>query len=309
MPEMTVSPEMFDAQLRYLAKNYEILSLRDFLKLETKKHFLFSRPGILVTFDDGWRDNYLNAYPILKKHNVPAVIFLTTGYIGTTKVFWPERLANILGTILERKPCKAAVADAENLIEKTLGSDCVKDVIALANEDRSGNIVTKCFIEALKLLPVDRIEKFLTDLSLLLQADAKASKCVRMMLDWDHVQVMVKDGLEFGSHTRNHIILDRVEREEMRAEIEESKKDIEACTGISPKVFAYPNGNSSSETVEAVERAGYHAAFSTRCGLNWPKTSRYEIRRIRVDDNFSRGANGGFSPSLFEFGICRHILK
>lgn len=80
-PDETVSPEEFERQLQYIIKkNYKVLSLEEAIKyLQTD--FEKVAGTIVITFDDGYRDNYYNAYPLLKKYNLPATIFLISDFI------------------------------------------------------------------------------------------------------------------------------------------------------------------------------------------------------------------------------------
>ena len=95
LPGIVVSPEMFAKQIEFIVKRYNVIPLMDLVgHLERGKRI--PRRSAVITFDDGWRDNFVYAFPVLKKYQVPATIFLTTGFIGTTKLFWPERLISIL---------------------------------------------------------------------------------------------------------------------------------------------------------------------------------------------------------------------
>jgi len=86
-PGLYVSRQVFEKQMAFLSEKYNLLSLERVTEILEKNQ---SPPlkSIVITFDDGWRDNYLYAYPILKKYNVPATIFLATDYVGTDKMFW-----------------------------------------------------------------------------------------------------------------------------------------------------------------------------------------------------------------------------
>lgn len=79
-PAISVSLDRFDAQLSYLARHFEIVSLDDLLEVDTPSHML-AKDRIAITFDDGFKDNYTHAYPLLRKHNAPAAIFVVTGTI------------------------------------------------------------------------------------------------------------------------------------------------------------------------------------------------------------------------------------
>lgn len=79
-PDETVTPEVFERQLQYIGENYKVISLEEgieYLQTDVGK----ASGSIVITFDDGYSDNYYNAYPLLKKHNFPATIFLITGFV------------------------------------------------------------------------------------------------------------------------------------------------------------------------------------------------------------------------------------
>jgi hypothetical protein len=95
-----VDPATFELQMAYLRKHFHLLALVD-LRLHLWKRIPFPPNSCLVTFDDGWRDNYIHAYPVLNRYEIPAVVFLTVGHIGTRKRFWQDRTFAILDGIRE----------------------------------------------------------------------------------------------------------------------------------------------------------------------------------------------------------------
>lgn len=87
---LTVSTRLFDKQMKILSKHYRVISLRELLS-ELKNGGISKRNTVVITFDDGYEDNYLNAAPILKKYNLPAFFFVTAGYINTDEKFpWDD---------------------------------------------------------------------------------------------------------------------------------------------------------------------------------------------------------------------------
>jgi peptidoglycan/xylan/chitin deacetylase (PgdA/CDA1 family) len=95
---IVVTPETFDRQMRFLRKHFQVLSAAEFLKLMAAGE-AFPRAACLVTFDDGWIDTYTEALPVLRRHGIPALVFLPSAYIGTGALFWQERMGSILHTI------------------------------------------------------------------------------------------------------------------------------------------------------------------------------------------------------------------
>lgn len=94
-PGMIVSPETLELHLKTLSQYFSFISLSEWLKKKDANQPLPDM-ACAITFDDGWRDNYEYAYPILKRHNVPATIYLVANMVGTKNVFWPERIAQLL---------------------------------------------------------------------------------------------------------------------------------------------------------------------------------------------------------------------
>jgi peptidoglycan/xylan/chitin deacetylase (PgdA/CDA1 family) len=83
---LTRSLEDFKADIKYLARRYECISLFELCRrLKAKERF--TRPIAVITFDDGYRDNLLQAVPVLQEAKVPATFFVSTGYIGTDREF------------------------------------------------------------------------------------------------------------------------------------------------------------------------------------------------------------------------------
>lgn len=93
--ELCVGPRAFDKLLRWLKRHFDCVTLMDLLYADAHPD-ASARPKVALTFDDGWRDNALNAFPLLLQHQVPASIFLSTDFIGSRQRFWWESLGETL---------------------------------------------------------------------------------------------------------------------------------------------------------------------------------------------------------------------
>jgi len=100
-----LSPQEFERQITYFCRNYEIIPLEGLASCIRQRDTLPER-AVIITLDDGYKDNYLYAYPVLKKYHIPAAIFLTTGNISTDKIFWWDKAVN--HPILINLPLKQA---------------------------------------------------------------------------------------------------------------------------------------------------------------------------------------------------------
>ena len=91
----SIKPQLFKQQMEYILKKYEIISLHKLAKYICEEKSL-PQKAIIITFDDGYLDSYLYAYPILKEHHIPATIFLATGYIESNRLFWWDEIGYII---------------------------------------------------------------------------------------------------------------------------------------------------------------------------------------------------------------------
>lgn len=183
---LSLSPEEFDKQMAYLASNgYHTISPDQLMAYLNHGKRLPDKP-IMITFDDGYLDNYNYAYPIMKKYGFTATIFLVTGLVSTD-------------------------------------------------------------------------ERFMT---------------------WEQVRQMQQEGFVFGSHTVNHVALDKVSMEQAKTELVESRRVLKEQTGQAARYFAYPTGAYNLQIEELVRQAGYRAAFTIRYGQVGPDSDPYAMERI-----------------------------
>lgn len=274
-PGMYVSPETLDLHLGELKKHFELMHLDDWLRRAGQGSPL-PRLACAVTFDDGWRDNYEFALPVLMKHAAPATIFLVSNYIGTSYRFWPNRLMSLLqrsfadpGSVVFPEPLSSIVrpalaaarmrgelraddADAVVQCAKEWDEEKVRDLVETA-ERSSGNV-----------------------------ADAGE------ILSHEQVVKMGATGLvRFGSHTATHLRLGgRISPDELQREIVGSRKSLQELSGQPVDLFCYPNGETSPAAINLV-RLHYLGAVTTCKGWHTAGADQYLIRRVGVHDDIS----------------------
>lgn len=260
-----VPVHVFDAQMSYLANNFNVISLSQLL--DRVDHGIGIEPRtVAITFDDGYRDNYVYAHPILKKYGLPAALFVATGYTDTFRRMWNDRIAGALQRT-DRKVMKVELP-AETL-SLPLDSD----------HDRVTGMLS--VLEKLKTLP--EIEKNSVVADLVEQLGHGDATSERLMLSWSELREMAGSVWEIGSHTVEHRILTKISHAEIQRELANSKETLEQHLQIPITLFAYPNGkeNDFGESVkELVRAAGYRAALTTVSELNGEGFEQFEIRRI-----------------------------
>lgn len=270
-PELiSATPEQFKTQIEYVKRYFNVVSFKDVINHIDGKKILPKRP-IIITFDDGHYDNYSNAFPILKSLDVPATIFLSTGYIGSDDIFWFDWVAYII-----YRTNKLSFSLADNT-EYNIG-----------NTVESRREITEQVLEYLKSVPNASRLQIINDLTTkldvsLLDADKSLSSC----LNWQQVIEMYSNGIEFGSHTISHPILSRLKSTELKEEIVKSKKDIEKQLSIDVDTIAYPVGGSSeydTNVIDICKSAGYRLGISYVSGIERTNLlSLFEMKRLHVE--------------------------
>jgi peptidoglycan/xylan/chitin deacetylase (PgdA/CDA1 family) len=244
------------------------------------------RPMFCVTFDDGWKDNYTNALPILERSHVPAVVFLATGVLEKGELIWPEDLM-----LKTRNACEA-VAETEIVSKIALLAPDASNCNPREQLERA--------IEALKLVSTEERQTRIASYFKAIGAQQQALS--GHMMTWAEVKEMRGRGVKFGSHSHTHRIFSMASRREIETELEISKAEIRFHLGEYPDAFAFPNARYSGNEGELLERAGYSFGFRLH---NLPVTSeanRYFIPRFICSEATAR-VPGLMKLRLLEFPI------
>ncbi len=266
---VSATPEAFDGQMRAVAGYFSPVAMQEVVAFVDGGAPLPARP-LLVTFDDGYRDNLTEALPILRHYGIPATVFLATDHIGTASPLWWDFAAYCFAHT-ERQ-----AADLPELGARDWTGERVRDQV-LAE-----------WSEHLKGLAHERRQAAVAELPDRLEVNVPAAAFDGLMLSWDEVRSMREDRVDFGAHTRTHPILTRVDPERARREISGSKAAIEAKLGDTVTSFAYPNGQPADVTPEIramVQEAGFRVAVTLFPGPARPNEVRRDplmIRRVFV---------------------------
>ena len=270
---VSASPAGFEWQMRYLRSRYEVLSFDELIERGRSARPIPPNAAI-VSFDDGYRDNFELAYPILLRHALPATIFLTTGFVGSAqRLWWDELHETIAG-------CGRGRVDIPGIGKVDLGSR------------RQRRRVTETLRNRWKTIPDGELRERLHTIAHLRGGGAPASCGERVSLSWDEVREMSEHRVCFGAHTHTHPILTRVTAAAADREIGVSKTILERELGRPARFFAYPNGERGDfdpGTRELLVRHGFEAAVTLVPGsnpLSEPGTDLFELRRhfVGADD-------------------------
>jgi peptidoglycan/xylan/chitin deacetylase (PgdA/CDA1 family) len=218
-----------------------------------------------VTFDDGYRDNYEHAFPILKRYNIPATVFLTTGSLDSGEPLWFEAMAEAI------KQSSQEYLDLEFDIPRRFWLRTQPERL-----DANGRL----FALLRELTDAERR----TRLDEILARLGAPKECERRgkMLSWDQVRLMKANGIDFGGHTVTHPFLSKLTPGDAAWEVAECKRRVEQEIQSEVDLFAYPNGREedfASSSKDILREAGYRAAVTTIWGMNYRSTDPMELRR------------------------------
>ncbi|MDI6645197.1 MAG: polysaccharide deacetylase family protein [Methanobacteriaceae archaeon] len=255
-----IHQEIFEKQMKYLIKNFNIISLNDLTEMIANGKI--PEKAVAITFDDGYKDNYEYAFPILKKYDIPATIFLSTGPIEQKKLFWSDEVSYVLlNTELKS-------IDIEDIGTYQLNSD----------EDKIKASIS--VVEKLKKMENNKKEFIIKDLINLTGVNIPSRLGKQNILSWNEIKKMNRNGIDFGAHTVNHPILTNIPLDEAKMEIMNSKNRIEEILNTEVKSFAYPNGDFNEEILSLVRDSGFNSSVTTISGLVNAVNDLYQLNRI-----------------------------
>ena len=267
---LCVGSQSFEHLLIWLKRYFHCVPLEQLLLEPAGK-----RPRLALTFDDGWRDNADQAYPLLERHAVPASIFLSTDFIGTDRAFWWEAI----GETLWQNPASSA---SKKLLAELRGHgvDLPEIVLQPGNCD-ARSLALALLLQQLKRLPPASLQAL---------ADRCPKDQIPQSMDWTQVQKLESSGLvQFGPHGASHNILTQLDAATLRKDLARSHAELSNhCTSPLP-IYCYPNGDHNAEVRRAVADLGYRFALGTAPGLVTAEPSQLlALPRIDVSQSCAR---------------------
>ncbi len=278
---IVISTATFRRHCELLRRSYDVVSL------ETAMHFLedkskVARPLAVITFDDGYLDFYEEAFPVLNDLGLPATVFLPTDFIGQSKPLAHDRLFWLIKLALEKSvPISGALRRAGVAHDLADGFG------------KSGNLLK--MTDSLVYLPNDLREQVILELERELGSKFDDYPREYRLLSWEMVTEMGRKGINFGSHTANHVILPLEDESVMKSEIARSKTTLEKHLGTKTISFAYPNGEYNAAIRYLTAQAGYRVAVTTESRINTTGSDLLALGRISLCEESTRGVAGKFS--------------
>lgn len=284
-PAIVVQPKTFDWHMRFVRRHLKPLTLRQFVE-----HLRLGRPppprSCLVTFDDGWHDTLEHALPVLRRHGVPAVLFVATDYIGTGNCFWQERLSEALQRAAARPDARSLLAGLPIHVEGT-------------DRDLPRKEDIRALVEWFKSRPFAEVETLIGRLE---GVDAAAGPAEQdRFLDWAELTTLMRSGLvSVGSHAMTHCPLTRLPPAQVSTELRESRRLLMCKLDAEVTAIAYPDGDANSGVAAMARSEGFEVGFTTKRGLVASGDDRFLLSRVNMHEGAS-GTRPAFLARLVGF--------
>jgi peptidoglycan/xylan/chitin deacetylase (PgdA/CDA1 family) len=279
IPALCIASKSLDAQLEYLLAHMEPLDLAQAIEVLRGRRRL-RRDAFVLTFDDGYRDLYTQALPVLSRRGLAAAAFVCTRYVGTAELLPHDRLFAALREAAAQSPAPA-LPHAERWAD-------------LAREHGPALAIER----AARWLQTQQLSNLADELTRAYGPGEPPDDDGRP-LDWEMCRKLADSGIEIGSHTTSHVALAHEPPEVIRRELAESSAEIERRLARKVRFVAYPNGVYSSEVVRACTELGFQGALTTEDRVNRAGTHPLRIGRKLVWEAHVRGLLGGTSTALF----------
>ncbi len=273
--------DVFESQMKYIKDNFRVISLKQALEMSSDSNGRF-RSEVVLTFDDGLRNNYTIAYPILSRYGLPATFFVCPGLIESQQWQWPHEVEQRLLSC--NKHDLAIFCNNHGLSGRVPGGDhdcgAAKNIIA--------------YMKTITTRDRQKMEQSLRSLTPGFKPNGRQNDLFSLM-NWDELGALPPDLITIGSHTVSHPILTNVTPEEMRFEIRESRQWLERRLKRPVEFFCYPNGDYDESILDVVAE-NYRAAVTTRPGFFNQGDDVYQINRIPAPDRLPLFAWRMFRP-------------
>lgn len=272
---LVATPEELVGCLNFFTQHFVCGTLRDMAEAHASGHAAQS-PRLAVTFDDGQRDSFVFARPLLEERGLRASFFVPVEAIGTGKLLWHDRLAYAVfdwyrngsaqaSSVLNLPPLISPYAAAQSVVDRA-----------------------KTMSNSARLAWISEIEE---------RCQGATRPQWDGMMTWDQIRALHRAGHEIGSHSMTHQILTPCSDAELEYEVRESRDALARQLDTAPVTFCYPNGDHDDRTVNVVRRAGYRWGVTTRWGLNSRSAAPLALHRIDIDTTRVRTRRGNFHPA------------
>jgi peptidoglycan/xylan/chitin deacetylase (PgdA/CDA1 family) len=277
-PVISATPESFRTQLKWLTRHIRLLNCAEVIT-QVESSSRWRETAVLLTFDDGYRDNFDVALPILREFKAPALFLIPTAFLNSPALPWWDHIAYVFKQTKIR----------QFTLRQKAGPDDASPPLEINLEIMPPSAAIMTVVRAFLHGTITDERWFLEQLCQLAEVELDAHQITRgLLMSWDQVQSLASLGAHFaiGAHSHSHRNLATLDENSQRDELTQSKQILEQRLKREISVLAYPYGwpgTYSTLTKVLTAEAGYHLAFSSRERINRPGTlDRFDIGRLSV---------------------------
>ncbi len=269
-----VTPELLEAQLSFVQRWFNPIGIGELLAFALRGERLPNNP-VLITFDDGYRDNHDVALPILRRRGIRATFFVATRYIERRCLFWWDRIALAL----------------KRSSRERIELDYPTDIVFPLTEVSSRSTAIRRAHRIVKITPKLDLERFVDGVEraagVALGVEEERLLVAETVMTWEHVVALRRAGMDVHSHTQTHRVLQTLDGSQLASELRGSREALEKVLGEPVRAISYPVGNSvraAPSIRRAVREAGYDLGFSNGTGVNLVRAlDALDVRRLSMD--------------------------
>ncbi len=298
-----ITAENFARLLDFLQKHFRFAAMPEVMQhgRQARKNYC------VVTFDDGYHDFLKYAWPILQQNHLPVTMFLPTALIGTSHLFWWDQLYH--ACMKMENAVTAAGCGEPTKLAQGLAAEMFGEITTLLQRIASTPVAKRApliyrLVAFIQDWPEMRVRALLQKLGAPVE-NAHLLEKENALMNWDEIKSLRQAGVDFGSHTRQHLNLAAITAAQMQEEVAFSRQELETKLQETVASISFPGGHHTEEVLGAVAAAGYSHAYSTRKGLNRPGDEIYRLRRVNVWDETLLDFRGRFSAAVFAFNMMR----
>ena len=283
---MNISREDFENQMAYLSVHCNVISASEAIAGE---RISFTKKNVVIVFDDGYRNNYTNAFPILTKYNFPALLAVPTGFIVDRVPLWNDIIEHVV-----------SITDKKLL---HINWEGIHFDFRLATTTDKTKFFRWLFFKCVKIMQEERdqfIGNIVKGLDVSIDNDGVLENPDYEPLSVREIKIMSESKMaEFASHSVHHFLLSHVNKNTLRDELINSKIAIEDMTGLPCRYLSLPGGFYNNSVIDMILDAGFEKIFSSEHAEFYPGNpddiiGRYCITRSRIGSVFKDIVHGPF---------------
>jgi peptidoglycan/xylan/chitin deacetylase (PgdA/CDA1 family) len=261
-------PVVFSEQLDFIQKHFTVVCAQDLAKYP---HNRLPPNPLILSFDDGYRDNHDVVLPILRRRGIKATFFVATAYPGAGKLYWWDRVA-------------LAIARSRRETVETRGA---LRLVVHPMGDRRGARAT--ILRLLKRTPGLDPDSFSQEIARAagagIGAEEERELAEQTIMSWEHIACLAEAGMDIQSHSHSHRALSTMDDREMERDLLLSREILFSKLRHWPCALAYPTGRSPSlRERQTVARSGFRLAFTNKTGISEPwRFDPYDVPRMATE--------------------------